>query len=279
MNGSNDLPGRHCQVSCQVRTTVLFESTRLELTPADLSGQPDDVCFCRQKQRYVSATPTCRFWTQGGRTESKLSSCSASMSGLIMHAVNDFARGTAWHQRSLSDLRMSLMFPSSSAFYAAPGLSHGRLNCRGKLCRRLLRLILYHFTPRRDGPVSWLQRAETCSLEWSIPTATSSTRCTSIRPAGMAAWDRSCSVRLSDKSNVHTRLRVWKCAASTPGRALSTHAGDGWKCGVIRELNAGARSRMSRCRGLFECSAAQGCLGATGRCEYPNADNGGVFAV
>ena len=140
-------------------------------------------------------------------------------------------------------------------------------NCRGQLCRRLLRLILHGCTPRRDGTVSWLQRAETCSLEWFIPTVTSSTRCTLIRPTGMAAWDRSCSVRLSGKSHVHTRLRVWKCVASTPGRALSTHAEDGWKCGVIREQNAGARSRMSRCRGLFECSAAQSCLGATGRCN------------
>ena len=67
------------------------------------------------------------------------------------------------------------------------------------------------------GTVSRLQRAETCSLEWSMPTATSSTRCTSIRPAGMAAWDRSCSVWLSGKSHLHTRLRDWKCAASTPG--------------------------------------------------------------
>jgi hypothetical protein len=47
------------------------------------------------------------------------------------------------------------------------------------------------------------------------------------RPTGMAAWDRSCSVRLSGKSHVHTRLRVWKCVASTPG-ARAFYARRGW---------------------------------------------------
>jgi hypothetical protein len=67
-----------------------------------------------------------------------------------------------------------------------------------------------------------------------------------------AVWGRRSSTRRSGRSHGRTRLRLWRCAVSTPGRLPSTHAVDGWRCGDIRGQNATVRLRMSRCRRPFE---------------------------